>query len=133
MPDSYEKTWLRVVRKINNLIKTIAKIKTFQYENVKDRGIEEGIKFAIGTIGMGQIGDRAPVNHTNLQAYVDMLQIYKLWAEKYGDEKTKEIFEVFLRAAETELFARSHTEKTILGAVAEALSRFDKESEDEWS
>lgn len=133
MPDTYEKTWLRVVRKINNLIKTIAKIKTFQYENVKNRGIKEGIKFALGTVGMGQIGDRAPVSHANLQAYVDMLLIYKLWAEKYGDEKTQNIFEEFLRAAETELFARSHTEKTILGAVAEALSTVSKEDEEEWS
>jgi len=138
MPESSEKIWLRIVRKITSLVRNVSKIKETQLNNVKERGIPEGMQFVFGTLGMGQIGDRFPVGQKNLEAYTEMLLIYKMWAERYGDEKVKKIFEAFLRAAETELFARSHKEKTAIGAIAEAFSYYrpgkeEDEEEEEWT
>ena len=122
MPDNYERTWLRIVNKLRSMITVISKSQYFALANLKDRGITEGMQFVTGTLGLGQIGERAPVSKENLQAYTDMLLLYELWPKSYGNEKTKDIFGAFLKAVETELFARSHNEKTVMGPVAEAVS-----------
>jgi len=122
MPEgAYDTLWLRALRKVRSLISVITRAKQFQLAQLEKRGIEEGMQMVAGTLGFGHVGERAPVSQQNVQAYAKMLLLKRLWADCYGDEETKSVFGAYLKALETEMFARSHTLKSVLGPVAEAV------------
>jgi len=121
LPGDYDSIWLRALRKVRSLISVITSAKQFQLAQLQDRGLEEGMRSVMGTLGFGHVGERAPVGHQNVSAYTEMLLIKRLWADEYGDETTKKVYDAYLKSLETELFARSHTLKTIVGPVAEAV------------
>ena len=119
----------RQIRKLQSVLKIIIKAKKFQYEQLNDRGIDEGTKLSVGTQGFGFIGERVPVSKTNLDAYVRMILREKAW---FGDldendsdvKEAKEIFNMLTRGVEVDMIARSHTERSVLGVVADAVGEF---------
>jgi len=119
----------RQIRKLQSVLKIIIKAKKFQYEQLNDRGIDEGTKLSVGTQGFGFIGERVPVSKTNLDAYVRMILREKAWFRDLDEndsdvKEAKEIFNMLTRGVEVDMIARSHTEKSILGVLADAFGDF---------
>ena len=121
-----ESWWYRQIRKLLAMLKIVLKAKKFQYENLQDRGIDEGTRLSVGTQGFGFIGERIPVSKQNLDAYVRMVLREKIWfgnldQDELDVKEAKKVFNMLTRGVEVDLISRSHTERSVLGVIADAV------------
>jgi len=122
MSEGAETFYMRMLRRLRAMISVVTRAKQFQFSQLEGTGIERGMRVSAGTIGFGNLGDRAPVSDRNLRAYTRMLLRVRGLINKYGDEEDKETFQAFVEALEVELFARSHRGESVLGPIAEAVA-----------
>ena len=117
-----ETFFMRMLRRLRAMISVVTRAKQFQLAQLEGAGIDRGMRVVAGTIGLGQLGDRAPVSDKNLRAYTRMLLRIRGLIDVYGGEEDRKTFEAFVRALEVELFARSHRGESVLGPVADAVA-----------